>query len=67
MFGRTRKRRFEKAVQEEISYMLDLHGHTDKAVTAARVRAERPHLEASRVRVIAEAAERLQALIGQAP
>ena len=61
MFGRTRKRRFEKAVLEEVAYMLDLHGATDRAVEAAKVRAARPNLESGRVRVIEEAASRLGA------
>lgn len=63
MFGQARKRRFEKAVLEEVAYMLDLHGSTDRAVEAARARAARPNLNASRARVIAEAAERLNARV----
>jgi hypothetical protein len=63
MFGRTRKKRFEEAVQEEVAYMLDLHGHTPRAVAAARARAERPHLGPSRVRVIQEAADQLETRI----
>ena len=60
MFGRTRKRRFEEAVLEEVAYMLNLHGPTARAVEAALERAGRPHLTASRIRVIEEAARRLQ-------
>ena len=60
MFGRTRRRRFEEAVLEEVAYMLDLHGPTARAVEAAQARAGRPHLNSSRIRVIEEAARRLQ-------
>lgn len=63
MFGRTRKRRFEKAVLEEVAYMLDLHGPTPRALDAARERAQRENLTPSRVRVISEAAARLEARI----
>ncbi len=63
MFGQTRKRRFEKAVLEEVAYMLDLHGATDRAVEAARARAARPNLDSSRARVIQEAASRLGARV----
>ncbi len=63
MFGRTRKRRFENAVSEEVAYMLDLHGPTAAAVEAAVARAGRPHLNSSRVRVIEEAARRIQARV----
>jgi hypothetical protein len=66
MFGQTRKRRFEKAVLEEVAYMLDLHGATDRAVEAARARADRPNLEAGRVRVISEAVLRLQSHVSSA-
>jgi hypothetical protein len=63
MFGRTRKRQFEKAVLEEVAYMLDLHGPTPRALEAAKERAERENLTPSRVRVISEAAARLEARI----
>lgn len=66
MFGRTRKRRFENAVAEEVAYMLDLHGPTAKSVEAALERARRPHLNSGRVRVIEEAARRLQARVSGA-
>ncbi|MDB5468913.1 MAG: hypothetical protein JWR84_473 [Caulobacter sp.] len=67
MFGRTRKLRFEKAVLEEVAYMLHLHGATPRAVTAAQERAGRSNLNASRARVIAEAASRLRAHVGEQP
>lgn len=66
MFGRTRRRRFDKAVLEEVAYMLDLHGPTPKAVEAARQRAARPNLTSGRVRVIVEALAQLEARIAQA-
>ncbi|WGM40238.1 hypothetical protein AMEJIAPC_03179 [Caulobacter sp. NIBR1757] len=66
MFGQTRKRRFERAVLEEIAYMVDLHGPTPDAVKAAQARAARPNLNSSRVRVIEEAASRLAARMSNA-
>lgn len=61
MFGQNRRRRFEKAVAEEIAYLMDLHGEPEKAAEAALERAGRPHIPASRARVNQEAASRLSA------
>lgn len=67
MFGRNRRRRFEKAVAEEVAYLLGLHGNPADAAQAALDRARRPNIPGSRVRVIEAAAIRLKAQAGQTP
>ncbi|MBX3479887.1 MAG: hypothetical protein KF842_05770 [Caulobacter sp.] len=67
MFGRNRRRRFEKAVGEEVAYLLHLHGNPADAAMAALERARRPNIPGSRVRVIEAAAVRLKAQAGLAP
>lgn len=59
MFGLKRRRRFEEAVKAEIAYMLAIHGEPAAAARAARERAARSGIGASRTAVISEAAERL--------
>ncbi|MBI1405813.1 MAG: hypothetical protein GC145_06780 [Caulobacter sp.] len=66
MFGQNRRRRFEKAVTEEVAYLLGLHGAPAEAFQAAVERARRPNIPGSRVRVIEAAAQRLKALADQA-
>lgn len=59
MFGINRKRRFERAVAQEIDYMLGLHVEAGRAAAAAADRSRRDNLPGSRIKVLQEAAIRL--------
>lgn len=59
MFGFKRKRRFEAAVQAEMSYLLAVHGTPSAAAEAGLQRAARETIGAGRAAIIAEAARRL--------
>jgi len=63
MFGFKRKRRFEKAVSAEVSYLLAVHGEPDQAMEAAQARAARPNIPDSRIRIHQAAAANLGARV----